>query len=253
MGSSFPELLIRVHSPPDLPQVSTVRVEETSNKDLNSNKRSKRTKDSKLKEIGRDETISMLHGIGRVLNPKYDTATHRLTHSPEVITEAFSTQPGNFLLFLFSNYPAHFATVADSADCCQALSAGDRLLSEYRDQALPQIALNVGIRGAMVANCTPVSGWHPVKGHKMDRKREEAVGAEYQRFVRGAAADGVRNLVSKNTFVMDFKGCLGKTLSKTVDGEEKRTKPSEEIEEESIVLDEEERGLVQEIEVVDSD
>lgn len=233
--------------------MSTVRVEETSNKDVNSTKRSKRTKDSKLKEIGRDETISMLHGIGRVLNPKYDTATQRLTHSPELITEAFSTQPGNFLLFLFSNYQAHFATVADSAEVCQALSAGDRLLSEYRDPALPQIALNVGIRGAMVANCTPLSGWHPVKGHKMDRKREELVEAEYQRFVRGTAARGVRNLVSKNTFVMDFKASLGQTLSMKVDEGEKRPKSSREVEEESIVLDEEERGLVQEIEGVDSD
>lgn len=216
--------------------MSTVRIEETSNKDLNS-KRTKRTKDTnKLKEIGRDETLSMLHGVGRVLNPKYDAAKH-LTHSPEGITDAFCTQPSNFLLFLFSNYLTHFSSIPDSAACLHELSMSDYLSTEYRDQALPIIALNIGIRGAMVSNSAPVSGWHPVKGHRKDKTREENVDAEYTRFLK----DGRRNLVSKNTFVLDYKGGLGKILN--VSGGTKG-----DLEE-----DTEELNLINDIEMVDSD
>lgn len=231
-----------------------MRVEETSNKDLNA-KRTKRTKDTnKLKEIGRDETISMMHGVGRVLNPKYDSITNRLSHSPEGITEAFATQPNNFLLFLFSNYLPHFATIPDSAECCQSLSKSDFLLAEYRDQALPLIALNVGIRGAMVANSAPVAGWHPVKGHKMDRVREDGVDEAYGRFIKG----GDRNLVTRNTFVMDFK-----SISLKIQGQgvglvaaaggivEKKTDEKKVFD--LVDDDEEEANLIHEIETMDSD
>lgn len=236
------ELVIIIKFSSGLPQVGTVRVDEVSNKDLNS-KKTKRNKDTnKLKEIGRDETLSMMHGIGRVLNPKYD-ADNRLTHSPESITDAFCTQPGNFLLFMFSNYLAHFATIPESADCVQALSMADCMLSEYRDQALPLIALNIGIRGAMVANSAPVSGWHPVKGHKMDKTREADVQVEYGRFLNG----GKRNLVSKNTFVMDFQGALVQIHGKQKSGTGK------EMDDNAVDLDEEEIDLIQEIEMGDSD
>lgn len=218
-------------------------VDETSNKDIavagaKKTKRAK-TNSNKLREIGRDETLSLLHGVGRVLNPKFD-AEKRLTHCPEAITEAFITQPSNLLLFLFSNYLAHFSTIPDCANCSQHMSMSDYLLSEYRDQSLPEMALNLGIRGTMLANSAPVSGWHPVRGHKRDKVREDGVDAEYSKFI----GNGGRNLVAKNTFVLDYKGSLDRILSK-----DKTGKLIAAVDD----LDEEERNLILEIETVDSD
>lgn len=181
-----------------------------SNKDVNS-KRTKRTKDSnKLKEIGRDETVSIMHGLGRVFNPKYD-AENNLTHSPEVLTDMFSTQPNNLILFVFQNYLAHFTTIDDALDNLQCITRSDYLLQEYRDQGLSLLALNTAIRGAMLANRAPKSGFIPVRGYKRERIREAEVQTDYTRFIEGPGV-GSRNLVSRNTYVLDIKSSFEKII-----------------------------------------
>lgn len=51
--------------------------------------------------IGKNEALTLLHGIGRVMNPKSEmdetTKLMKLTHSPETITENFTSQPRNFI------------------------------------------------------------------------------------------------------------------------------------------------------------
>lgn len=218
-------------------------MEEVSNKDLN-NKRAKRKKDTnKLKEVGCDESLSTMHGLGRVFNPKYDPVTTRLTHSPETLTDLFSTQPSHFVHMLFANYLSHFSTVIDSVECVNALSNSDYFLTEYRDHALSQFALTVGIRGAMVSNRTPVVGWIPVKGYKQDGNREAANQEDYDKFI-GRSSMGQRNLVSKNTFIMDFMGSLSKIKGKPSSGD--GNSKDENVEQEEL-------DLIQQIETLDSD
>lgn len=217
-----------------------VKVEEISNKDV-ANKRSKRPKETKkLKEIGCDETLSMMHGIGRVFNPKYDPETRLLTHCPETITSAFSTQPQSFVMFLFSNYLPHFSSVDDVAQCVQSLTVSDYFLKEYRDQNLPQLALNIGIRGSMVANSSPISGWIPVKGHKQNHAKENEVNVAYERFISRSGS----GLISKNTFVLDFSNCLAKIKGNS------HLEANEDSQED---LEQAELDLIQQIEMVDSD
>lgn len=229
----------------DLPRVAVVKVEEVSNKDVN-NTRAKRKKDTnKLKEIGCDESLSTMHGLGRVFNPKYDPVTTRLTHCPETLTDLFGTLPSHFIHMLFANYLSHFSSVIDSVECVDSFSKSDYFLTEYRDLALAQFALTVGIRGAMVANRTPVSGWIPVKGYKQDGSREAAVQEDYNKFIGGSSSSmGQRNLVSKNTFIMDFMGSLGKIKGQSIRGVgSSRTEN----------LEQEELDLIQQIETMDSD
>lgn len=40
------------------------------------------------------------------------------------------------------------------------------LLQEYRDESLSLVGLTIAVRGCMVANVAPVSGWMPVRGPK---------------------------------------------------------------------------------------
>lgn len=195
----------------DLPSVETIKVAEVSNKDVGQSKRAKPTRDSnKLKEIGRDETISIMHGLGRVFNPKFDSENH-LTHSPEVLTDIFSTQPNNFIQFVFQNYLAHFTTIEDSLDHLQCLTRCDYLLGEYREQGLSLLALNAAIRGAMLANKAPKSGFIPVKGYKREKTRETEIQTAYSKFIEGAGAGSI-NLVSKNIYVLDIKSSYEKIV-----------------------------------------
>lgn len=218
-----------------------MKVEELSNKDVN-NKRTKRSKDTiKLKEIGCDETLSLMHGLGRIFNPKYDEKTNRLSHSPETLTDTFLTQPNNLLQFMFSNYLTHFSTVSDAANCCGEFSLSDFLISEYREASLAELSLNVAVRGAMVANSQPKSGWIPVKGYKRDQTNEMELQEEYLRFI-GTEGREVRNLESKSRFVMDFRGTG--LLKKGGEGDEK---------EGYYDLDKEELELIQQIEMEESD
>ncbi|XP_034665342.1 cell cycle checkpoint protein RAD17 [Drosophila subobscura] len=125
----------------------------------------KRKTQSTLKSIGRDESITVMHALGRVMNPKF-TEDKRLQHSPEVLTEAFRTEPRNFVNFIHANYLPHFRDIEDVVPAIHDLGLADCMLNEYREDALSLMGLNVAIRGSMLANSAPVSGWMPIRGPK---------------------------------------------------------------------------------------
>ncbi|XP_055842875.1 cell cycle checkpoint protein RAD17 [Episyrphus balteatus] len=120
----------------------------------------------KLSSVGRDETITLMHALGRVFNPKYIDGTKQLLHSPEDIASAFSTEPKSFTNFVHTNYLGHFADIENVLAASDALSISDNVLSEYREDTLGLVGLNIAIRGVMVSNEKPVTGWMPVRGPK---------------------------------------------------------------------------------------
>ncbi|TDG47411.1 hypothetical protein AWZ03_006139 [Drosophila navojoa] len=127
----------------------------------------KRKATNTLKSIGRDESITMMHALGRVFNPKYTEAKDKcLLHNPEDLAEAFSTEPRNFVNFIHANYLPHFQDIADVNSALNDIGLADMLLQEYRDESLSLVGLTIAVRGCMVANVAPVSGWMPVRGPK---------------------------------------------------------------------------------------
>ncbi|EDW67789.1 uncharacterized protein Dvir_GJ22898 [Drosophila virilis] len=127
----------------------------------------KRKATNTLKSIGRDESITMMHALGRVFNPKYNEDNDKcLLHSPEEIAEAFCIEPRNFINFVHANYLPHFHDVANVNAAVNDIGLADMLLHEYRDDSLSLVGLTIAVRGCMVANVAPVSGWMPVRGPK---------------------------------------------------------------------------------------
>lgn len=159
---------------------------------------SRTKKASKLQSLGCDETITMMHALGRVLNPKCeclagdhnvymrklsymcnrrvialwlkspdsDDRPDRLLHSPEQLADDFTSQPSNLLNLLYANYACHFRQIEDVMRAADTLSSADVLLSEWRDDACARSALTVAVRGLMTANRNPASGWHPIRGQR---------------------------------------------------------------------------------------
>ncbi|KAH8247724.1 hypothetical protein KR038_009144, partial [Drosophila bunnanda] len=139
--------------------------------------RKKKTTQSTLKSIGRDESITLMHALGRVLNPKFNE-DKTLLHSPEEITEAFNTEPRNFVNFVHANYLPHFKDIEEVVTAIDDLGLADSMLNEYREGAVSVMGLNIAIRGVMLANHAPVSGWMPVKGPKRVNIKSVATLAE---------------------------------------------------------------------------
>uniref|UniRef100_A0A6P4ETE8 Cell cycle checkpoint protein RAD17 n=1 Tax=Drosophila rhopaloa TaxID=1041015 RepID=A0A6P4ETE8_DRORH len=170
--------------------------------------RKKKTQ-STLKSIGRDESITLMHALGRVLNPKFNE-DKRVLHSPEEITEAFNTEPRNFVNFIHANYLPHFKNIEDVVAAINDLGLSDAMLDEYRDNSLPTMGLNIAIRGVMLANSSPVSGWMPVRGPKRINIQSQATLAE-QRLV-GVGYSGI----SKSLYATEYSSfvkCIAGKLS----------------------------------------
>ncbi|XP_013186926.1 cell cycle checkpoint protein RAD17 isoform X2 [Amyelois transitella] len=130
--------------------------------------RKKKNFSSKFMSIGKDQTVSILHGVGRVLNPKVteENESRMLTHKPSDIIEQFLSQPSSFVNFLEENYLPHFSS-ADHADkAAAALSDADYLLAEWREKMCQEYGLYTAVAGLMLANKAPVSAWNPVRGPK---------------------------------------------------------------------------------------
>lgn len=89
-----------------------------------------------------------------------------LLHSPEELTEAFNTEPRNFVNFVHANYLPHFKDIELVVTAIDDLTLADSMLNEYREDAVSVMGLNIAIRGVMLANSSPVSGWMPVRGPK---------------------------------------------------------------------------------------
>lgn len=118
----------------------------------------------------REETLGLLHGIGRVTNPKkkLDGNSLKFVHDPEEIAAFFQSQSVVFVQFLQENYLNTIRTIEEATVASDILSLADVLNSEWRDRNLGKVALSYCIRGLMLANEKPVTGWNPVRKPRDD-------------------------------------------------------------------------------------
>lgn len=118
----------------------------------------------------REETLGLLHGVGRVTNPKKEPHgdSYKFVHDPEEIAAFFQSQSVVFVQFLQENYLNTMRTIEEAAIASDILSLADVLNTEWRDRNLSKIALSYSIRGLMLTNEKPVSGWNPVRKPRDD-------------------------------------------------------------------------------------
>lgn len=124
---------------------------------------------SKFMSLGKDQTVSILHGVGRVLNPKVvdtENGMKKFTHRPEEIIEQFISQPSSFVNFLEENYLSRFSCISHVDEAASALSDADFMLAEWREKICQEHGLYTAVAGLMLANKAPVSAWNPVRGPK---------------------------------------------------------------------------------------
>ncbi|CAH2232861.1 jg16621 [Pararge aegeria aegeria] len=146
-------------------ETSIVKEKEVRNKPT----RKKKSTSNKFMSLGKDQTVSILHGVGRVLNPKElinSAGQKTLTHSPKDIIEQFITHPTSFINFLEENYLPHFSCAYDVDKAASALSDGDYMLAEWREKLCQEYGLYIAVAGLMLSNKSPVSAWNPVRGPK---------------------------------------------------------------------------------------
>lgn len=65
---------------------------------------------------------------------------------------------------LYANYLPHFSSIENVIGAVECLGSSDLMMTEYRENQVGIVGLNVAIRGLMVNNEKPVNGWMPVKG-----------------------------------------------------------------------------------------
>lgn len=139
----------------------------------------------------------------------------RLQHSPEVITESFCTEPRNFVNFIHANYLPHFKDIEDIVDAIHDMGLADCMLNEYRDDHLSVMGLNLAIRGTMLANKEPISGWIPVRGpKKMHVKADASLEEQNLLGVRYAA-------ISKSLYATEYKSMVKLIADKMKDSGQK--------------------------------
>ncbi|XP_070491085.1 LOW QUALITY PROTEIN: cell cycle checkpoint protein RAD17 [Chironomus tepperi] len=149
--------------------------------------KAKKTPTDKInKGVGRDEVLGIFHGVGRALHPKKEedpqTKENEAHHNPDSVAECFSSQPGNYIELLHSNYLKTFSSIDDVKDFTRIMSASDIFQTEYRSaEKLHDLNLNLVIRGAMVCNTEPSKGFRPITGYanKKFRSVEEKCLQEY--------------------------------------------------------------------------
>ncbi|XP_076755019.1 rad17 checkpoint clamp loader component [Xylocopa sonorina] len=119
----------------------------------------------------REESLGLLHGVGRVINPKRIQIENswKFAHDPDEIAAFFQSQATTFVNFLQENYLNTIRGIEEANACADILSLADVLNAEWRDTNLNKVTLSFCIRGLMVANDKPVSGWNPVRKPQSDR------------------------------------------------------------------------------------
>lgn len=159
--------------------------------------------------IGKNENISLMHGLGRVFHPKYETGEkskiNTLTHQPETITESFRSQPANFIEMISSNYFKMFGEIDDIASTSDILSLSDCFQTEYRDEQLHQLNLNLVIRAAMVLNAHPGSGGFRAIGGYANKKFKAKQQQMDQDFIAQSKGLNNGNMMGRNDFFCDYK------------------------------------------------
>ncbi|XP_049535054.1 cell cycle checkpoint protein RAD17 [Anopheles darlingi] len=115
--------------------------------------------------LGLSEGLTVMHGLGRILHPKYvnnDIGT-RFLHAPEDITDSFISQPAAIISLLHSNYVSRCSDVHCLSSASDCLAVADVIMNEYRTDQLASYGLNLAIRGIMVNNQQTTHGWHQIK------------------------------------------------------------------------------------------
>lgn len=152
------------------------------------------------KGVGKDENIDILHGVGRALYPKWNEG--KLTHSPEDLSEQFSTQPANYIELMHSNYLKRFNNFDDIKTVTEYFSLCDNFQSEYRDgNSLQEVNFNMIIRGVMVCNSDVTAGFQPIKeyANKRFKSNEQNYNEKYQKFLSSYG-----EIISKRVFFSDY-------------------------------------------------
>ncbi|XP_011496745.1 PREDICTED: cell cycle checkpoint protein RAD17 [Ceratosolen solmsi marchali] len=114
----------------------------------------------------REETLGLLHAIGRVINPKKNVngCSWQFVHNPDDLASCFHTQANTFIRFVHENYMNTIGSNLDSvAMAVDVISLADVLSSEWKDNDIHKLALSYCVRGVMIANKKPVSQWNPVR------------------------------------------------------------------------------------------
>lgn len=172
-------------------------------------KKAKATRESD--GLGKNEVLSLMHGLGRVFYPKLEindaTKLLELTHKPETLTESFSSQPSNFIRMVHSNYIKNFSNIADVSKAADMLSLSDCFESEYRDDRFSDLNLNLVIRSAMVLNTTPASGFRTISAYA-NKKWKNTEQTNKDRFIKASKALNNGNIITRNDFFCDYNSYL---------------------------------------------
>ncbi|XP_059618155.1 cell cycle checkpoint protein RAD17 [Phlebotomus argentipes] len=163
----------------------------------------------RLKTVGRDETITLMHALGRVFNPKYENS--KLSHNPEKLCDDFETQPHNFLAFLHANYLQHVSSLNDCSSIAENLSFSEFLSREWRSDEIPVTALLVAIRGTMALNAKPSTGWIPTKG---PRKLPQISSHEQHEEIFRLGYEGFHSIETAATDLIQYAKMIGKEEEK---------------------------------------
>lgn len=180
----------------------------------------KKAKLSKSEDVlGKNESISLMHGLGRVLYPKRElnesSKLMELTHKPEDITEAFSSQPSNFIRLLHSNYIKNFSDIHAVSRAASTFSIADCFETEYRDDQLHQLTLNLVIRSTMVFNESPEAGFRSISAYA-NKKWKQAEVKNKENFVEASKTLNNGNMIGKNDFFCDYNSFVKKIKLDTV-------------------------------------
>lgn len=161
--------------------------------------------------LGKNESLSMMHGLGRALYPKLEmneeTKWMELTHNPEDLAECFSSQPANFLNMLNSNYLKNFTDIHALSEAADIFSLADCFQSEYRDDQLCCVTLNLVVRSTMVLNKSPASGFRPITSNASKKWKQTEVKSK-EKFISSSKVLNNGNMMGKHDFYCDYKNLL---------------------------------------------
>ncbi|XP_055600246.1 cell cycle checkpoint protein RAD17 [Uranotaenia lowii] len=187
------------------PRLETEQVPGTET--LNTTGRGSRKKETiKLKSVGCNESLTLMHALGRVFNPKFHPINQdegRFLRSPEDLTDAFVSQPNSIISLIHSNYVLRFTDIDDIVGAADNLSLADVIMSEYREDQLAAHGLNIVIRGMMVHNRKTAGGWQSIRKKKTyDRPSASNHESQLKRFGLETSS------ISAGLFITDYKKYL---------------------------------------------
>ncbi|XP_065077342.1 cell cycle checkpoint protein RAD17 [Ochlerotatus camptorhynchus] len=166
-----------------------------------------RKKETKLKSVGGDESITLMHALGRVFNPKFvpgEGKAEKFHHCPEDLTDAFVSQPSSMISLVHSNYVVRFTDIDDIAGAADALSLSDVIMTGcFREDQLTGHGLNLVVRAMMVHNRKTASGWQQIRKKKAYAK--PSVSNHEQQLKKWGLET---SSISAGLFVTDYKKYL---------------------------------------------